>query len=227
MCQETNIPKHRSGTPGPPIRIVVDDRESRKGVTRALQETEDVSVSFRRLPLGDYLVDLKFLVERKTFSDFACSIKDGRLFHQASRLASQPIRSAILLEGTLDDLQQSSMSREAMQGALIALTIVYGIPVLRSTGPQESSRLLLYAARQIRSRQLRPLRRQAKRPKGKTKLQLHILQGLPGIGPARARTMLQVFGSVLAIVNAPIEELTKVRGIGKKSAAAIRWSVSE
>ena len=124
-------------------------------------------MSIHRLPLGDFLVDKMLLVARKTFRDFVCSIKDGKLFQQASRLATCPLRSAILLEGTRDDLEQSRISRESIQGALIALTMVYGIPVLRSKDPQESSRLLLYSASQVRGRQVRPLPRHGKRPRGK------------------------------------------------------------
>jgi len=206
--------------------IIIDDRESECGIAEILRKTAGVSVSMQRLPLGDYLVDQKLLVERKTFEDFASSIKDGRLFHQASRLASHPLRSAILLEGSADDLRRSHMRRESIQGALIALTIVYGIPVLRSRDPEESSRLLLYAARQVRSRQLRPLPRLGKRPRGKRKLHLHILQGLPGVGPERACRLLEVFCSVEAVVHASAEQLSTVPGIGKKTANAIRWSLS-
>jgi len=64
--------------------IIIDDRESECGIAEILRKTAGVSVSMQRLPLGDYLVDHKLLVERKTFEDFASSIKDGRLFHQAS-----------------------------------------------------------------------------------------------------------------------------------------------
>ena len=175
----TKSERPRQGSNSPITSIIIDYRESGCGIAETLTKMAGVSVSTQRLSLGDYLVDQKLLVERKTFKDFVCSIKDGRLFHQASRLASHPMRSAILLEGMRDDLEQSRMSRESIQGALIALTIVYGIPVLRSKDPQESSRLLLYAASQVRMRQLRPLPRHGKRPRGKSKLQLHILQGLP------------------------------------------------
>ena len=221
---ETGRP--RQGSNNLMTNIIIDDRESECGIAEILRKTAGVSVSMQRLPLGDYLVDQKLLVERKTFEDFASSIKDGRLFHQASRLASHPLRSAILLEGSADDLRRSHMRRESIQGALIALTIVYGIPVLRSRDPEESSRLLLYAARQVRSRQLRPLPRLGKRPRGKRKLHLHILQGLPGVGPERACRLLEVFCSVEAVVHASAEQLSTVPGIGKKTANAIRWSLS-
>jgi len=77
----------------------------------------------RRLALGDYAVDGRLLVERKTLHDLTESIKDGRLFYQACKLAEEPLRSLIILEGTVRGLKASRMRRESLQGALIALTV--------------------------------------------------------------------------------------------------------
>lgn len=65
------------------------------------------------------------------------------------------------------------------------------------------------------------------RPRGKRARQLFILQGLPGIGPAKARRLLERFGSVEAIVNARPDELQSVEGIGNRLAEKLRWSVEE
>ncbi|MBM4161773.1 MAG: nuclease [Ignavibacteria bacterium] len=210
----------------PPIRIIVDDRESGSGVAHALMEMNGLEVEVRRLGLGDYCIDGNLLIERKTFGDLARSIRDGRLFQQGCRLASSPIRAAVILEGTADDLIRSHMRREAIQGALITLTIVLGIPVLRSRNPSESAHLMLYAARQMGRISFRSLPRRGKRPRGKRKLQLHILQGLPGVGPGRAERLIETFKSVEAVVTATPDLLAEVQGIGIKTAQAIRNSVT-
>src|SRR3989339_830786 len=184
------------------IPIVVDDREAGSEVVQALREMDGLEVEVRRLGLGDYYINGNLLIERKTFRDLASSIKDGRLFQQASRLASIPTRSAVILEGTAEDLIRSRMRREAIQGALITLTIILGIPVLRSKDPLESARLMLYTARQMSTIPFRSFPRKGKRPRGKRKLQLHILQGLPGVGPGRAGRLIESFGSVEAVVTA-------------------------
>jgi len=57
----------------------------------------------------------------------------------------------MILEGTAKDLASSGMRREAIQGALITLSIILGIPILRSKSPTESAHLMYYAARQINS----------------------------------------------------------------------------
>jgi len=148
------------------IRIVVDDREANSGMVEVLKETEGVDVTIRHLSLGDYEVDGRLLFERKTLLDLVVSIKDGRLFRQACRLVSNPLRSAIILEGNAGELASSGMRREAIQGALITLTLILGIPLLRSKEPRESARLMLYAARQVQSMARGALPRKVKRSLG-------------------------------------------------------------
>jgi DNA excision repair protein ERCC-4 len=208
------------------IHVIVDDREAHSDVVRALREIDDLEIEVKCLALGDYWTDGKLLVERKTFGDLADSIKDGRFFKQAIRLASCTIRGAVILEGTSDDLSHHRMRREAIQGALITLTIVLGIPVLRSKDESESARLMVYAARQIGISMHGSYPRKGKRPKGKRRLQLHILQSLPGVGPGRAAGLLETFGSVEAVVTAENSRLLKVPGIGAKTALAIRNAVT-
>ena len=209
------------------IYIVADDRESVGGVIDALSAMEGVEVVTNRLPLGDYLVDGKLLFERKTLGDLVESIKDGRLFRQGLRLAASKLRGIVILEGTAADLATCRMNREAIQGALISLSVIMGIPLLRSRSAEESARLMIYAARQVSATASGAIARKGVRPKGKRRSQLEVLQGLPGIGPARAQRLLDNFGTVQAVVQAEAEELARLPGIGAKTAEAIRWVVSE
>jgi ERCC4-type nuclease len=209
------------------IAVIVDDRESKSEVIKFLSETKNVSVDIKRLSLGDYLVDNRLMFERKTLNDFALSIIDGRLFSQAIRLASSKYNSVLLLEGTGKELTETGIRREAMQGALITVSVVLGIPVLRSKSPSESAQLILYAARQIKSLARGAVQRHGRRPKGKRKKQLFILQGLPGVGSERAARLLNEFGSVEAVITATSEELQSVEGIGENIAERIKWVIRE
>ncbi|MEA3277106.1 MAG: ERCC4 domain-containing protein [Pseudomonadota bacterium] len=210
-----------------PISILVDDRDVQSGIVDILRERDDVSVDIQRLPLGDYLIDEHLLVERKTLVDLVASIKDGRLFGQGCRLASSPLWTALILEGTSKDLAQSHMRREAIQGALITLTLFLGIPLLRSQSPRETVQLLLFAARQGRAVATGALPRPGRRPRGKARTQSRVLQGLPGVGPERAKRLLERFGSLEAVMLAEASELAAVPGIGKGTAEGIRWAVRE
>jgi DNA excision repair protein ERCC-4 len=137
------------------------------------------------------------------------------------------LRAAIILEGRSRDLAESPMRREAIQGALVTLTLFLGIPLLRSVDPDETATLILLAARQGRAFATGALPRRGRRPRGKPRVQSRILQGLPGVGPERARRLLERFGTVEAVVAAPAAELASVPGIGAGTAEAIRWAVEE
>jgi len=152
------------------IHVIVDNREVNSQTVNKLKEMEGVQVIIQRLPVGDYKVDNKLLVERKTLLDLTASIKDGRLFKQACKLLTSPMKVAIILEGTAQDLVKTKMRREAIQGALIMLTIVLGIPLLRSKDAQETARLMVYAAKQVRTVEFGEVPRRVKRPKGKRKM---------------------------------------------------------
>ena len=214
-----------------PVRIRVDDRERRSALLKVLQDNENVDVCIERLPVGDYEVEGQLLVERKTLVDLVASIKEGRLFAQLYRLIQADQPSALLLEGTTADLSRSGMHREAIQGAMMQITLFMQIPVLRSMHANESAYLLLMAARHISNIQARrsksPRRYQASRMTRKEKQQLYFLQGLPGIGLTRARQLLEKFGSVQEVLAASEQELCQVAGVGRSTAQKIRWVVEE
>lgn len=177
------------------IEILIDDREKNDKLLQTLKEAEDTMVRIGRLAIGDYLLN-NLLVERKSFADLFVSISDGRLFRQAKQLASAEVQPVIILEGTSTDLKATGMKREAVQGALITLTLLFRIPVLRSQAPEETARLILYAARQIEnsgfSQQVYPRHSSGRISlKQKQKMQIHVLQGFHGIGPMRSKQLLK------------------------------------
>jgi len=192
----------------------------------SFSEMENVDVSIRRLPIGDYQIGSRVIVERKTIKDFAISIVDGRLFRQMIRLANSTSQGVLILEGTAADTVDLKITRECMQGALITVSLILGIPVLRSRHPSETAKLIVYIWRQLESMTRGGMQRHGYRPKGNRKRQLFILQGLPAIGPERAERLLDRFGSVEAAISASSDELKSVDGIGRSIADKIRWMVS-
>ena len=191
-----------------PLRIIVDDRERADGrVLAALGARDDVTVEIARLEVGDYRVERRVVVERKTAADFAASLIDGRLFQQAAALALAPVRAILVLEGCDQEWRDTGVRREALQGALITIGVFFGVAVLHSDAPEETARLLVYLGRQARRAAQGGLPRPGYRPKGKRTRRLFLLQGLPGIGPARAARQLERFGSVEAVVTASAETL--------------------
>lgn len=217
----------RSASKTAPISVIADDRERDSGVIKALQEYNEVNIQIDRLRTGDFIVDGRLLFERKTLPDLAYSLVQGRFFSQAQRLARSPQRSVIVLEGTGRDIEGLNVGREALQGALINASVIMGLAILRSVDPQETARLMIYAARQVKRSICDAVPRHGYRPKGKRKRQLFVLQGLPGVGPKRAERLLEEFGTVEAVMRASAEQLAGVPGIGAKTAEGLRSILRE
>jgi DNA excision repair protein ERCC-4 len=203
--------------------IVADDRECASGIVDHLREIPDVDVRIQRLPVGDFVVSGQIVFERKRADDFAASLIDGRLFSQAARLVKQPLRSACILEGNTEDWTRLGVRREALHGALITLSLVFDLPVFRAVDPGETARLLAYASRQFfRLHRAEPAYAHVVKAKRLKTRRLRLLQSLPGVGPDRARNLLEHFGGVRPCLLATIDQLIGVPGIGQKTAEAIQ-----
>lgn len=207
--------------------IAIDDRERGSATATCLLGMPGVTCTFRRLQVGDYLVDGRLLVERKSLPDLLQSIEDGRLFRQAKGLAGSRMPSLLLLEGTTADLKGRRFSRAAIQGALITVSLLWGVPLLRAKDGEESAELIVLAGRQLAAAARGFIYRPGLRWGSKRGLQSHILQGLPGVGRNLALRLLERFDTVEGVIQAREEALREVAGIGKRKSGKIRWAVSE
>ncbi|TVP98910.1 MAG: hypothetical protein EA359_17695 [Balneolaceae bacterium] len=209
--------------------IQMDHREGKnRKLVAALHSHPGIQLEMVTLKTGDFLVDNLLLIERKTFRDFALSIKDGRLFRQAAQLSAAKKYAALILEGTSHDIKTIGIKRTALQGALICLSLKFNLPVLRSMSPEETAWLIKAVSNQCTNTkrfEKHPFPRPAPTKRLNTcKHQLFILQGLPGIGPNKAKLLLKTFGSLTAIFSASASEFKKVYGIGNVTAEKI-WNV--
>ena len=209
------------------IRVIADDRERNSGVIQCFENRPELSLEIERLPVGDYVVNNKYVFERKTLKDFVISIFDGRIFRQTSAMLCSDYQPIIVLEGGMKQIEGMNVRRSAIQGALIHVSINLGIPVLRAIDCQESAELILQVARKDQNISDGSVTRHGRRPKGKKRSQLLILQGIPGIGRKKAFALIDKFGSVEKVVSSSYEELLAVNGIGEKLADQIRFIVSE
>lgn len=211
----------------PRVRITADGRERAGGVVDALRTMGNVDLSIEHLRLGDYRVENTLLVERKTVADLAISILDGRLFRQASRLArATAVRPCLIVEGATDDLDRAAVPRPALQGALITATLIYGLPLLYSTGPAETARLLRIAACQLRRRTARGPERFGSKSGSDDRLRMLMLEAVPNIGPVRAKALVEAFGNIEGLAAAGVKELATTAGIGPVIAHRLKRIVS-
>ncbi len=202
------------------MRITIDYREKASGIIDLLQ-TEEALVEVGKVPYGDYIINESITIERKTAKDFLISIIDGRLFKQLSNLKKYCQTPLLLIEGNpyKTDLDFDSM---AIRGALISAQTIWYIPIIHSRSIEDTRDILLMIGRQDETHMdVVPLRG-GYRPKRLKNRQLFILQGLPSVGPMLAKRLKAHFGSVSRVMNATVNELMEVEGIGKNSAEKIR-----
>jgi len=136
-------------------------------------------------------------------------------------------RPLLLVEGLRDGAPVHGVSWAAVRGALINVCVCFGVPVLRAMDARDSASLIAGVARQLCAPLEIPYVRPGYRPMGWHKRALYILQGLPGVGPQRARVLLERFGSVTAVLGADVSALAEVSGIGESVARSIREAVGD
>jgi len=206
-------------------RLRVDFAERNAALLDLARECGDFDVQMERLAIGDYSIDGGVVVERKTHADFAASIVDGRLFPQAAALACGPHRAIMLLEGPKPP-KMPGVHPHALKGAIVSLAVMWRLPVIHASDPQDSLRILQFLAHQSLGTPPGILRRYDRKPKRLSSRKLYLLQGLPGVGPSLANRLLLQFGSVERIITADEGMLVQVPGIGSKKAKRIRELVS-
>jgi DNA excision repair protein ERCC-4 len=200
--------------------VIVDYREKASGIIDLLRR-EDTQIEIKKVPYGDYVINDEITMERKTARDLLISLIDGRLFNQMSNLKKHCIRPVLLIEGN-PFKTRLDFDETAIRGALISIQAIWYVPIIYSRSKEETKDIILMIGRQEEAcMDVVPLRG-GYRPKRLKSRQLFILQGLPKVGPTVAKRLLEHFGSVSNAMNATMEDLTQVEGIGRITAEKIR-----
>ena len=200
------------------INIVADNRETKSGIPRMLIN-KDANVKMAQLAAGDYIINDKIIVERKTKEDFIQSIITGHLFYQCRKLRKTGFTPLIIVEGNPFKTDHS-IKPEAIKGALLSVSLSWQIPVIKSAGKDDTVELIQMAAIQ-NTHQSDFIKRKGKKPKKVSRQQHYFVQSLPMVGPVLAYRLLDHFGSIEKMVQAKAKELQQIDGVGKRKAAVL------
>ncbi len=167
-----------------------------------------------------YILSERLAVERRTGSTLLQGIQDKSLFTEAIYLRENFELPILIVEGEVP-YAYTAFSPQAVQGALSAMLLHYGMSVLTTPAVEETVSLIAMMARHeqvgIPEISLVPKRKATDLPD----LQRRVIEMLPGCGRVLARDLLQHFGEIRRIANATETELHAVRGIGAQKAAQI------
>jgi len=154
------------------MRVIIDCREKDlfarcESLVAGEGLGETITVSSGALPVGDAVVQDDngrevLIVERKSISDLASSINDGRYKEQSLRLQSVDLANhsiIYLVEGNLEAYKPrwSRIDRTALYSSLVSLNYYKGFSVVRSSNVGESAEYIIrYASKIHRSKSLAP-----------------------------------------------------------------------
>ncbi len=182
--------------------VTVDNRETHSRVAEHLSNL-GVKITLAQLPVGDYAVGDRILIERKTIQDFVDTLVDRDLFGQMKDLAESSIRPILIIEG----------------GSIAA---DFDVSILFTKDENETVEMIHAFAKREAGQPGSPrgLHKSKTGRSGKAAVE-YILTAFPEIGPKAARDLLREFGSLRSIMAASKEELLKVKGVGEKTANAV------
>ncbi len=201
------------------INIFVDMRELDSKIDSKLEDL-GMKVIKKQLDVADFLVSDRCAIERKTGQDFLSSIKDRRLFRQAKQMNDYFDRSIMIIEG---DYKNSGFHPNSIRGALVALSVDYGISVFYTKDIDETSQLIYNIAKREQKENKRDLMlRGKKRAETEKDFQINLVESLPKIGPNLAKNLMEKFRSISNLVCASEKDIAEVEGVGKKRAKEIK-----
>ena len=202
-----------------PGRIYVDPRE--RGMAKLL-EARGMEVTLRNLDVGDYVVSDRVAIERKTASDFVASIIDPErnLFRQIGDLSRSYDRPVLILEGR--DLYTRQVNPSSIRGALAAVAVDYGVPIIPTEDQDETASVIALLAIREQKEGHEPKLHGHKTARTLKEQQEYLISAIPNVGPRVARNLLRHFGSIERIMTARQEELQEVEMVGPKIAERIR-----
>ena len=206
------------------VEVVIDQRELDSSIAKDLSTRDGLVTRLETLAVGDYVLSDRVAVERKSAADFVDSMLDAdrSMFEQVGELSRAYARPVLVVEGT-NLYGQRDIDPNAIRGALASLAVDFGISVLRTEGEADTTELLATIARREQETRDREVSVHGeKTTKTRAEQQEYVVSAIADVGPVTARSLLEHFGSVEAVMTAPEDDLLEVEGVGPVTAERIR-----
>lgn len=224
--------------------LVIDSREQGNiELVKAAFEKEGIEVEVRALPFGDYLFDYgdrRILIERKTPLDFIHSTTPtqsdpaGKLARQLNGCIESGAEPVLLIDGYYTAMTGNRIKTRKITvkhspiGFASKLRTVMKQGIRVEYNPTEwylpTFLLGMYKYEQKTEHATLTIAPKAFEVPGKEEVKWLMLMNIRGVGPTLAKTLFNYFGSNAAVAAAPVEELKKVKGVGKQVAEQIYWA---
>lgn len=215
--------------------IKIDAREKRIiALCRELLEAykiQNVTIDVVGLPLGDMIItddegDEKLLIERKSLSDLAASICDGRYKEQSFRLQNYSLHNhniVYVIEGNMDSYvpKVRRMTRQSLYSAMLGIQYNKGFSLFRTQSLKETAEYLIRISDKLQrskegpfygtnlveendtttkySEVIKQNKKENITPKNIGEI---MLMQIPGVSSTSAITIMKEFGSFMNVIDA-------------------------
>jgi len=203
--------------------IKIDYREKQSLVPATL--VKNFNIEYKELKVADYIVR-DVAIERKSVPDLIHSLFNKRLFRQLKEI-KQYENYLLIIEGDLRSQtnklfstevnknskfyrgQKKSLHPNALKGFILSILLKYKVPIIFTRDYSETAEyILLIAKKQSTNTSINA----KKILRSKNEELIFVIESLSGIGPKKARLLLEKFGTLKYIFTATESELIEVLG---------------
>ena len=129
----------------------------------------------------------------------------------------------VVVEGDGSLYGRRQVHPNAIRGALASLAVDFGVSVLRTQSEADTMELLSVIAEREQEVDGREVSVHGeKASKTLTEQQEYVVSSIADVGPVTARSLLEHFATVEAVMTARAEDLEEVAGVGAVTAERIR-----
>ncbi len=195
------------------LKVEVDFREKNSLVPSLLMK-EGLVIEWKQLPVGDYIVN-GVAIERKSVSDLKGSIISKRIVSQLFEL-KQYERGILVVEGIIEeDVYSGGIHENAFRGFLLSVALDFQVPIIFTHDSKDTAKYLSVLARK-KDKEGAGIRATKIHLTNEEQVQF-ILEGFPNVGAVKAKKLVEKFGSLKNIFEAPTEKLEEI--LGKRAKA--------
>lgn len=207
------------------VTVTIDSNEESQNIETVEifvmhEDVEDFTIE--PLETGDFIIE-DCIFERKTPSDFAGSLKKGRLREQVERMSNSDYNGYVLIEGDMSDfnnLEHTQMPAKSLRGMTASIMGRYGIPVVFCSEPKYLADIAVRIARKTIEEASQTHVSNQETVK-EAPFIVKFFMNIDGIGLETAEDLADRFETVESALNADISDFQEVSGVGEVTANQI------
>jgi len=193
------------------MKILADYREKNSLVCSELVSLGS-DCEFQELKVGDFIIG-EVVVERKTVKDFISSMLSKHLPTQLEEL-KQYEKRLLIIEGIeeheLYNDEPEGINGNAIRGMLLSISLEAKCPIIFTKDYADTAKFL-HVIKKRQEKTGKEISLQAKkRNLSFSEQKQFILESFPGVGPVKAKKLIEKFKTLKNIANADEKELAEI-----------------